>query len=72
MNDSETFTSAKFVPYFFGYKTEFFVFIQNNPKTDLDVWDCLEKKNNTRIIAMFHETDLLFVVILESGNPSYS
>ena len=35
------------VPYFFGYKTEFF-FFRNNPKdldpsnkTDLDLWDCL-------------------------------
>ena len=35
------------VPYFFGYKTDFFSF-QNNPKdldpsykTDLDLWDCL-------------------------------
>ena len=35
------------VPYFFGYKTEFFSFL-NNPKdldlsckTDLDLWDCL-------------------------------
>ena len=35
------------VPYFFGYKTEFFPF-QNNPKDldpsckmDLDLWDCL-------------------------------
>ena len=35
------------IPYFFGYKTEFFSF-QNNPKdldpsykTDLDLWDCL-------------------------------
>ena len=36
------------VPYFFGYKTEFF-FFQNNPKDhaprpckmDLDLWDCL-------------------------------
>ena len=35
------------LPYFFGYKTEFFSF-QNNPKdldpsckTDLDLWDCL-------------------------------
>ena len=34
------------LPYFFGYKTEFFSF-QNNPKnldpsykTDLDLWDC--------------------------------
>ena len=37
----------KCVPYFFGYKTEFFSF-QNNPKDldpsykmDLDLWDCL-------------------------------
>ena len=36
-----------YVPYFLGYKTEFFSF-QNNPKdldpsykTDLDLWDCL-------------------------------
>ena len=35
------------VPYFFGYKTEFFSF-QNSPKDldpsckmDLDIWDCL-------------------------------
>ena len=35
------------LPYFFGYKTEFFSF-QNNPKDldpsckmDLDLWDCL-------------------------------
>ena len=34
------------IPYFFGYKTDFF-FLQNNPKdldpsykTDLDLWDC--------------------------------
>ena len=34
------------IPYFFGYKTEFFSF-QNNPKDldpsckmDLDLWDC--------------------------------
>ena len=37
----------KYIPYFFGYKTEYFSF-QNNPKdldpsckTDLDLWDCL-------------------------------
>ena len=36
--------------YFFGYKTEFFVSFQNNPKDldpsykmDLDLWDCLGK-----------------------------
>ena len=39
------------VPYFFGYKTGVFSF-QNNPKdldpsckTDLDLWDCLERVN---------------------------
>ena len=37
---------SKHLPYFFGYKTEFFS-VQNNPrdldpscKTDLDLWDC--------------------------------
>ena len=36
-----------YLPYFFGYKTQFFSF-QNNPKDldpsyrmDLDLWDCL-------------------------------
>ena len=36
------------LPYFFGYKTEFFFFFQNKSKdldpsykTDLDLWDCL-------------------------------
>ena len=45
---SGTVSHAK-LPYFFGYKTEFFSF-QNNPKdldpsckTDLDLWDCLGK-----------------------------
>ena len=39
------------IPYFFGYKTEFFSF-QNNPKNldpsykkDLDFWDCLGRVN---------------------------
>ena len=39
------------IPYFFGYKTEFF-FFQNNPKdldpsckTDLDLLDCLGSVN---------------------------
>ena len=39
------------IPYFFGYKTEFF-FFQNNPKdldpsckTDLDLLDCLGRVN---------------------------
>ena len=41
------FISTVMLPYFFGYKTEFFSF-QNNAKdldlsckTDLDLWDCL-------------------------------
>ena len=53
-----------FVPYFFGYKTEFFSF-QNNPKdldpsykTDLDLWDCLGM-GIIGIIARFHRTDLV-------------
>ena len=40
-------SSLLVIPYFFGYKKEFFSF-QNNPKdldpsckTDLDLWDCL-------------------------------
>ena len=43
-------TSIEGFPYFFGYKTEFFLF-QNNPKNldlsykmDLDLWDCLVKE----------------------------
>ena len=39
------------VPYFFGYKMEFFSF-KNNPKdldpyckTDLDLWDCSRRVN---------------------------
>ena len=49
-------------PYFFGYKTDFFSFL-NNPKdldlsykTDLDLWDCLGR---TKLIAKFYETDLV-------------
>ena len=52
------------LPYFFGYKTEFFSF-QNNPKdldpsykTDLDLWDCLGM-GKIGIIARFHRTDLV-------------
>ena len=45
---SESIMYSKYnLPYFFGYKTEFFSF-QNNPKDldpsykmDLDLWDCL-------------------------------
>ena len=60
------------LPYFFSCKTEFFSF-QNNPKnlypsykTDLDIWDCLERvylgffrKGKTCIIVEFHRTDLV-------------
>ena len=57
------------LPYFFGYKIEFFSF-QNNPKNldpsykiDLDVLDCLGmglfRKDKTGIIAKFHRTDLV-------------
>ena len=54
----------KEIPYFFGYKMEFFSF-QNNPKdqdlsykTDLDLWDCLGRVK-LRIIAKFHRNDLV-------------
>ena len=50
------------VPYFFGYKTEFFSF-QNKPKnlylsykTDLDLWDCLERVK----IILYHNFIGLF------------
>ena len=52
------------LPYFFGYKTEFFSF-QNNPKDldpsykmDLDLWDCLGM-GKIGIIARFQRTDLV-------------
>ena len=52
------------VPYFFGYKTEFF-FFQNNTKdldpsckTDLDHLG-LFRKGKIGIIANFHRTDLV-------------
>ena len=45
--DKQNLTLVVILPYFFGYKTEFFPF-QNNPKdldpsckTDLDLLDCL-------------------------------
>ena len=53
-----------YIPYFFGYKTEFFS-SQNNPKDldpsckmDLDLWDCLGRVK-LGIIAKFHGTDLV-------------
>ena len=56
--------SNPYIPYFFGYKTEFFSF-QNNPKdldpsyeTDLNLWDCFGM-GKIGIIARFHRTDLV-------------
>ena len=43
------------LPYFFGYKTEFFSF-QNN-LTNLDLWDYLGRVKH--IIAKLHRTDLV-------------
>ena len=62
------------LPYFFGYKTEFF-FFQNNTK-DLDP-SCkmdldhlgLFRKGKIGIIANFHHTDLVIEVILEGQKP---
>ena len=55
---------CKALPYFFGYKTEFFSF-QNNPKNldpsykmDLDLWR-LFRKGKTHIIAKFQRTYLV-------------
>ena len=45
------------IPYFFGYKTEFFSF-QNNPK-DLDLCWGLFRKDKIGIVAKFHRTDLV-------------
>ena len=52
------------LPYFFGYKTEFFSFQNStkdlNPsyKMDLDLWYCLGM-GKIGIIARFHRTDLV-------------
>ena len=61
---SDSITSVKQLPYFFGYKTDYFSF-QNNPKdldpsfkTDLDLWDCF-RKGKIGIMAKFHRTDLV-------------
>ena len=62
------------IPYFFGYKTEFFSF-QNNPKdldpsckTDLDLWDCLV---GVKLVLLQNFIGLikLFEVILEGQKP---
>ena len=53
------------IPYFFGYKTEFFFSFQNNTKdldpsykTDLVLWYCLGM-GKIGIKARFHRTDLI-------------
>ena len=62
------------LPYFFGYKTEFFSF-QNNPKDldpsckmDLDLWDCIE---SVKLVLLQNFIGLikLFEVILEGPKP---
>ena len=72
----KNFIFVDFIPYFFGYKTEFF-FILNNPKnldlsykTDLDLWDCLGK---VKIVLHQNFKGLiqLFVVIIETENPDF-
>ena len=62
------------LPYFFGYKTEFFSY-QNNPrhldpsyKTDLDLWDCLGSVKLK--IANFDGTDLVICSYTREGKPS--
>ena len=66
--------SVVHVPYFFGYKTDFFSF-QNNPKdldpsfkTDLDLWDCLGRVKLV-LLQNFIGLILLFEVILEGQKP---
>ena len=65
----------KSVPYFLGYKTEFFFSFQNNPKNqdpsykmDLVHWNC-----SGRVKLLFEQNFRglikLYVVILEKQNP---
>ena len=64
---------ANTLPYFFGYKTEFFFFL-NNPKnldlsykTDLDIWDYLGRVK--LVLSQYYIGVIqLFVVIVERGN----
>ena len=62
------------VPYFFGYRMEFFSF-QNNPKDldpsckmDLDLWDCLGRVKLV-LLQNFIGLIKLFEVILEGQKP---
>ena len=56
--------SLTLIPYFFGYKTEFFSFQSNTKdldpsyKMDLDLCYCLGM-GKIGIIARFHRTDLI-------------
>ena len=62
------------IPYFSGYKMEFFSF-PNNPKNldpsykmDLDLWDCLGR---VKLVLLQNLIGLVYllVVILERGKP---
>ena len=66
-----------FLPYFFGYKTEFFLLPKQSQKSRSVLKDGsrslgLFGKGKSCITATFHRTDLLFVVSLDRGTPSYS
>ena len=62
------------LPYFFGYKTEFYSFLNSlkdldrSYKTDLEFWDCLG-----RVKLVFYQNFIglieSFVVILGRGKP---
>ena len=70
--------STNSIPYFFGFMKELFSF-QNNPKnldlsykTDLDIWDCLERVI-PHIIVKLHRTDLVICNLFREGiTPSLS
>ena len=57
------------LPYFFGYKTEFFFLnkskdLDSSYKTDLDLWDCLER---VKLVSQLLQQN--FIVILWRGKP---
>ena len=67
-----------YLPYFFGYKTEFFSF-PNNPKISRSILQDrsrslgLFRKDKTCIIAKFHTTDSVICSQSREGNTlSYS
>ena len=70
--ENNVYATGKVIPYFFGYKMEFFPF-QNNPKNldpsykmNLDLWDCL---GMVKLIAKFHKTDLVIRSHSKEENP---